>query len=553
MKLNRHNFIFKFTYVIYMNGIFNNQHLVLKPRKFDKNLIITLITGIIFSAIFSAYSIYKYYSLDASAYDLGLHSNILWNAIHGESFYTGLLGGNFLAEHFAPFEYLQLPLYYIYPSPVSLLLFQDIFLAISIIPLYEILKFLLKNKIKNDFLYSIIIFITLFSYELSPFTASIYSFDFHNMAFLPFFIFMAIYAYLYNKKILNIAMLIFIVSLHSNFVYISLMIILFEMVYSRKYKNLNLVFSGIRYKWLLLVLFILFTLTGFAYIEFAGIMKGIISGHISSVSLTTGESGTVPGGLMGMVRALFTDPAYLFSFIYANYILKISYIFLLFATTGFMSLYFPEILIIGLPYFGYAITSSYGSYYTLGYQYAAMIYPVMFLGIAFGVSKIIDNLNAKNKNRFTPKKIYFYYKKHGQDNILKIIISVLIIGLILGMLYNPLVPYNSMAPNDISGIHMTAATRFLLNERKYIPENSTILVENNLMPLFSDYKYVYSPPFSPLPNYTSFDYIIYMNNTFWANTGGNNSLIYIANYLLDHGYIMPYAEYNNQVIILKKA
>ncbi|WP_175266791.1 DUF2079 domain-containing protein [Acidiplasma cupricumulans] len=83
-----------------MNGIFNNQHLVLKRRKFDKNLIITLITGIIFSVIFSAYSIYKYYSLDASAYDLGLHSNILWNAIHGESFYTGLLGGNFLAEHF---------------------------------------------------------------------------------------------------------------------------------------------------------------------------------------------------------------------------------------------------------------------------------------------------------------------------------------------------------------------------------------------------------------------------------------------------------------------
>ena len=522
-------------------------------KKHERDLIITLITGFIFSIIFSAYSIYKYYALDASAFDLGLHSNILWNAIHGYSFYTGLLGENFLAEHFAPFEYLQIPLYYIYPSPVSILVFQDVFLGLSILPLYEILKFLLKSRIKNSALYSTLIFITVFSYELSPFTASIYSFDFHNMAFLPFFIFMAIYAFLYNKKILNVAMLLFIVTLHSNFVYISLMIVLFEIIYSRKYKNLNLIFSRIRHISIIVSMFTLFILIGFAYIEFAGIMRGIISGHLSSVVISTGESGTVSGGLPGMVRALFTDPAYLFSFIYANYILKISYILLLFATTGFMSLYFPEILIIGLPYFGYAITSSYGSYYTLGYQYAAMIYPVMFLGIAFGVSKIIDNLNAKNKNRFTPKKIYFYYKKHGQDNILKIIISVLIIGLILGMLYNPLVPYNSMAPNDISGIHMTAATRFLLNERKYIPENSTILVENNLMPLFSDYKYVYSPPFSPLPNYTSFDYIIYMNNTFWANTGGNNSLIYIANYLLDHGYIMPYAEYNNQVIILKKA
>ena len=37
-------------------------------------------------------------------------------------------------------------------------------------------------------------------------------------------------------------------------------------------------FSEIRPKWLLLVLFILFTLTGFAYIEFAGICPGIKAG-----------------------------------------------------------------------------------------------------------------------------------------------------------------------------------------------------------------------------------------------------------------------------------
>ena len=518
----------------------------------DRYFVFTAIIGILFSSIFSAYSIYKYYALDASAFDLGLHANILWNALHGQLFYSGLLGGSFMAEHFAPFEYLQLPIYYIYPSPVSILLFQDVFLAMAVLPLYKIMQFLFKSRIKDSHLYGIIIYIVAISYEVSPFTASIYSFDFHNMAFLSFFVFTAIYAFLYNKKILNIAMLILIVSLHSNFVYISLMIILFEILYSRKYPDLGLIFSRIKYRRILASYFILFVFIGFLYIEVAGFSKGYITGHIAAAQITTGESGTVPGGLVGMIKALFTDPAYLFSFISANYILKITYLALLLGTTGGMALFFPEILLIGLPYFGYAFTSSYGSYYVLGYQYAGMIYPVMFLGIAFGISKIIDILESQKKPRLTSKRIFLSYKKHGQNNTLKIIAAVLIAGLFVGLVFNPLIPYDNLSMNDISGIHMTGCTAYLIKERKNIPENSSLLVENNIMPLFSDYAHVYMTPFSPLPNYTSFNYIIYINNTFWAVTGGNNSLEHIANYTLQDKDMSVYSEYDNKVIILKK-
>jgi uncharacterized membrane protein len=518
----------------------------------DRYFVFTAIIGILFSSIFSAYSIYKYYALDASAFDLGLHANILWNALHGQLFYSGLLGGSFMAEHFAPFEYLQLPIYYIYPSPVSILLFQDVFLAMAVLPLYKIMQFLFKSRIKDSHLYGIIIYIVAISYEVSPFTASIYSFDFHNMAFLSFFVFTAIYAFLYNKKILNIAMLILIVSLHSNFVYISLMIILFEILYSRKYPDLGLIFSRIKYRRILASYFILFVFIGFLYIEVAGFSKGYITGHIAAAQITTGESGTVPGGLVGMIKALFTDPAYLFSFISANYILKITYLALLLGTTGGMALFFPEILLIGLPYFGYAFTSSYGSYYVLGYQYAGMIYPVMFLGIAFGISKIIDNLESQKKPRLTSKRIFLSYKKHGQKDTLKIIAAVLIAGLFVGLVFNPLIPYDNLSMNDISGIHMTGCTAYLIKERKNIPENSSLLVENNIMPLFSDYAHVYMTPFSPLPNYTSFNYIIYINNTFWAVTGGNNSLEHIANYTLQDKDMSVYSEYDNKVIILKK-
>ena len=128
------------------------QNKYLRKLSLDRTFVKILILGIVFSIIFSLYSVYKYYALDASAFDLGLHANILWTTLHGKLFYSGLLGGSFLSEHFAPFEYLQLPIYYLYPSPVSILLFQDIFLALAVIPLYKIMlnfievKFKIRNK-----------------------------------------------------------------------------------------------------------------------------------------------------------------------------------------------------------------------------------------------------------------------------------------------------------------------------------------------------------------------------------------------------------------------
>lgn len=138
--------------------------------------------------------------------------------------------------------------------------------------------------------------------------------------------------------------------------------------------------------------------------------------------------------------------------------------------------------------------------------------------------------------------MFLSYKKDGKKKILKIIAAVLVAGLFVGLVFNPLIPYDSLAVNDISGIHMTGCTAYLLKERKNNPGNSSLLVENNVMPLFSDYAHVYMTPYSPLPNYTSFNYIIYINNTFWADYGGNHSLEYIANYTLQNKDMAVYSE-----------
>ena len=153
-------------------------------------------------------------------------------------------------------------------------------------------------------------------------------------------------------------MLILIISLHSSFVYITLMVILFEILYSRNYIEFNLACSKIKHKYNLIGLFALFVALGFIYIEIASFLKGYISGNIYHMDISTGESETVSGGLIGMIRTLFTDPPYLFSYVMAHYSQKNLYTVLLFGTTGALALFYPEILLIGLPYFAYALTSS---------------------------------------------------------------------------------------------------------------------------------------------------------------------------------------------------
>ena len=201
--------------------------------KRDKYLVAVIVVSTLFFCLYSAFSIVKFLSLDASGWDLGIHAQVLWSTLNGNLFYSPLIGENFLAEHFAPFEFLQLPIYYFFPSPVSLLIFQAFFVAFAAIPLYLISNIVLSGKIESVKILKAISLILAVSYLLSPYTISSISFDFHNISFLPFFLFLAFFAFLKEKRGLSIFSLIMIISLHSNFIFIAATILLYELFYLR--------------------------------------------------------------------------------------------------------------------------------------------------------------------------------------------------------------------------------------------------------------------------------------------------------------------------------
>ena len=81
----------------------------------DKYGFSILVISIVFSILFTVYSFLQFDLLNMSAWDLGIYTQALYSGIHGHLFYTSLLPGSYLSEHFSPILFLLVIPYYIYP------------------------------------------------------------------------------------------------------------------------------------------------------------------------------------------------------------------------------------------------------------------------------------------------------------------------------------------------------------------------------------------------------------------------------------------------------
>ena len=84
-----------------------------------------------FFIVFSIFSILQYYSLGTSAFDLGINAQSLFVFIHEGIFYSPMLGENTLVQHFSIFKFTQVPVYYLFPSPISIMIYEDLFIVMG--------------------------------------------------------------------------------------------------------------------------------------------------------------------------------------------------------------------------------------------------------------------------------------------------------------------------------------------------------------------------------------------------------------------------------------
>ena len=528
-----------------------------------KKSIIALMVVLPFFIVYSVFSILQYYSLGTSAFDLGVNAQELYNFIHTGSFYTPLLGENALAQHFTLFKFLQVPLYYVFPSPITLMIFEDIFIALAGYIVYLLSMNLLKDHIKSEKLLFLVSIGFLLSYEFSPFSESLVSFSFHNMAFLPFFFLLAFYAFLTERRILHIVSIVFIISLHANFVYIVAVLLLYEFLFLHTYrgKKINIWFlQNINSRRIVnFSIFILAIVLLYGYVVLAGIIKLHLAG-ISSISIlpTTGETGTPAGSPIGLVLLLLEKPGKFTSILSVNSVGKIFFINLLFKSNLYIPLFSPMSLILSIPYMLYAFPSSNPSYVQLGYQYPAMVLGAIYISALIGIYNLIRL-----------GKYIYHHSKQIRLKLQKILslkherVGIAIVSLLIVLVVVISIPYGILSPmelehtpgrsqmNDIYEEIPRGSTTFLINVSHQLPKNSYILTENILMPYFSNDLHVYISPHSPgYHNLSKFQYIIIQYNSFWATCGGPHSLQNIVNRELESGNYSIMESYQPGIILV---
>ena len=96
-----------------------------------------LVIACAFAAAYSVYGLFRHWHFDSGAFDLGIFDQVVWHLSRFEVPASTVRGySNILGDHFSPVLALLAPLYWIAPRPETLIVAQGILLALSIVPVF---------------------------------------------------------------------------------------------------------------------------------------------------------------------------------------------------------------------------------------------------------------------------------------------------------------------------------------------------------------------------------------------------------------------------------
>ena len=146
------------------------------------------------TAVFCGVRILQHGSFQTNAYDLSIYDYMLWSTIHGDFMAEPFHGywGTHFAIHFQPVLLLLLPIYYIFPGPILLLVLQVFAGAAAAFLLYLIAGRIFQGGRTPLLIGSIFLL-------FRPFLNAVL-YDFHPETFFPGLIFGAYYALAFKKN-----------------------------------------------------------------------------------------------------------------------------------------------------------------------------------------------------------------------------------------------------------------------------------------------------------------------------------------------------------------
>ncbi|MFR4319451.1 MAG: DUF2079 domain-containing protein [Eubacterium sp.] len=261
-----------------------------------KTNIIVAIVGILLFAFVGIITVYRYLTYSNSTFDFGIFTQMYENMKQTGSISTTLERNRVLSHfgvHFSPIFYIALPIYFIFPSPVTVQLIQAFMVALPVIPIVLISR---KYKLSNWMTVGAVLL-----YALYPATAGGTLYDIHENCFLTFLILMTIWAIEKKKNILT-AIMVLLVFFVKEDAPVYIMVLGTFYLFSRKDKKRGLI---------LMVTSAIYFIIATSVVKSYGL--GIMDNRFSNLFYDQQK------GLSQLIRTVLVNPGYVISQIVANY------------------------------------------------------------------------------------------------------------------------------------------------------------------------------------------------------------------------------------------
>jgi len=350
----------------------------LKIESYIKNHIhkIVLVLMIaVYIMYFSSASFLRYDNFFTGRFDLGNMDQTVWNTIHGRIFkITDPNGTDIISRLAFHADFLLIlisPLYLIWSHPKMLLILQSVVLGFGALFVYLISKNVLKNK-NIPLVFS-------FTYLLNPSLQFSNLYDFHPVTLATTFLLGAFY-FLKEKKYLWMLTFLILASLSKEQIWVIASLFGIYLFFVDKKKLIG-------------VLITIFSLGIFYYLIAKAIPMASGAQHFAlSYYSDFGESPLV------IIRNIFLSPGKIIeTFLHKE---QLIYLIRIFFPLGFLSLFYPMILVFSLPDFFINLLSNNSQLREIYYQYTAAITPFIFISAIYGVSIL--------KKRFSQLSIKFF-------------------------------------------------------------------------------------------------------------------------------------------------
>ena len=339
-------------------------------------LIIICILFVLFTGILTSLQYLMNYS---SCFDFGIFSQMFTYLKDTFLPYTtcerDILLSHF-AVHFSPILYVILPFYYLFPSPITLLIGQGIIIASGIIPLYLILR----NHNYDD--KNIAIISTL--YILFPTLISACFYFFHENCFLtPLILWLIYFLEKKNLKMIVISTFLLMFVKEDAPIYVSFLGLYF-FISKKNIKDGILIF---------LVSIIYFTITTYLLSQYGYWIVQNTSGRYSNYFYDGSNS------LITIIKSILLNPIFIIKECFTKE--KLIYLIKMLMPISFMPLFIKNKanIILLFPLILFNLMSMYGYQYNIDFQYSFGTTSFLFYLL------ILNYKDIKNKN----KNIILYF------------------------------------------------------------------------------------------------------------------------------------------------